>query len=143
MSQKEIVFNGVQELKEWSYQEDKYRIYEIDPNQQHVFKSSKMRMKLAKYVYLQSAHYMKNEICLIDGRHGRTNEFKTPTASKYHPLLMYYKHEDTRYGKGFAVFSIMHIKKRTWRRRNSTQWVGVATWLVQILIGLKRFTEKM
>ena len=92
MSQKEIVFNGVQELKECSDQEDKYRIYEIDPNQQYVFKSSKMRMKLAKYVDLQSAHYLKNEFCFIDGRHERANEFKTFTASIYHPLLMYYKH---------------------------------------------------
>lgn len=57
--------NGVQELKEWSDQEEKFLIYEIGPNQQYVFKSSKMRMKLAKYVDVQSAHYMKKEFCFF------------------------------------------------------------------------------
>ena len=56
---------NVQELKEWSDQEDKFLIYEIDPNQQYVFKSSKMRMKLTKYVDVHSAHYLKKEFCFF------------------------------------------------------------------------------
>ena len=33
----------------------------MDPNSQYVFKSSKMRMKLGKYVDVQSAHYLNKE----------------------------------------------------------------------------------
>ena len=58
-------FNGVQELKEWADQEDKFLIYEIDPKQQYVFKSSKMRMKLTKHVDVHSAHYLKKEFCFL------------------------------------------------------------------------------
>ena len=49
----------------------------------------------------------------FDRKHRLVNEFVTLTASKYDPLPMYCKHEDTNYGKGFAVFSIIRIKKRT------------------------------
>ena len=85
----------------------------MDPNQQYVFKSSKMRIKLAKYVDVESAHYLKKGFCFFDREPRRVNKFVTLTASIYHPLLMYCKHEDTNYGKGFAVFSIIRIKKRT------------------------------
>ena len=67
---KENSFNGVQELKEWSDQEDKFLIYEIDQNQQYVFNSSKVKMKLAKHVDVQSAHYWEKEFCFFDGKHG-------------------------------------------------------------------------
>ena len=72
-----------------------------------------MKIRLAKYVDMQSAHYLKKEFCFFDRKHRCVNEFVTLAASIYHPLLIYCKHEDTNNGKGFAVFSIIHIKKRT------------------------------
>ena len=79
----------MQELKKWSDQEDKFLVYEIDPNQQYVFKSSKMRMKLARYVVLHSANCLKKEFCFFNGKHGRVNEFITLTASIHHSFLKF------------------------------------------------------
>ena len=114
-------FNGLQELKEWHDQEDKFLISEIDPNQQY----SKMRIRLATYVDVQSPHYLKKEFSFFDGKHGRVNEFITLAASIYYPLLKSHiilatidcKHEDTNYVERF-----WHIFKK-----NSTPRIGVGT----------------
>ena len=70
-------------------------------------------MKQAKYVDVQSALIWRKNFVFFDRKHRLVNEFVTLTASKYDPLPMYCKHEDTNYGKGFAVFSIIRKKKRT------------------------------
>ena len=71
----------MQELKEWRDQEDKFLISKIDLSQKYVFKSSKMRTKLATYADAQSLHHLKKELCFFNGKHGRVNEFVTLVAS--------------------------------------------------------------
>ena len=68
-----------------------------------------MRMKLGKYVDVQSAHYLNKEYCFFDSKHRRLNEFITITSAIYHPLLKSQiilatidcKHEDTSYVERF------------------------------------------
>ena len=46
-----------------------------------------MRTNLPTYADVQSLHYFKKELCFLDGKHGRVNEFVTLVASINYLLL--------------------------------------------------------
>ena len=102
-------FAGIENLKSWTDQTDKYLIYKISINEEYIFKTSKQKLLLANDVDSRSSHYLNYEFCYFDGKVGRVKDFITLTASVYHTLLkrqitlatMECKHEDSRHAKLF------------------------------------------
>ena len=79
-------FNAIRKLKEFTDPEDKYLIATVDEDQQIVFKSSHLKMKMALQM-MTSGRLLAKELCSFDGKKNRTVNFTTLTASVYNALL--------------------------------------------------------
>ena len=98
-------FPDVKELKDFVDLRDKYFIYELNENEQFVFKTSTNQIKIAMEVDYTENHFLGEEYCCFDGNHKRARDYVTLTASVYHPLLrkqvalatMQCKHENEKY----------------------------------------------
>ena len=77
-------FAGVENLKSWNDQTDKYLIYKISINEEYVYKTSKQKRLLGNDMDSRLSHYLNNEFCYFDGKVGRVKDFITLTASVYH-----------------------------------------------------------
>ena len=75
------------ELKHFTDIKDELLIYEIDTNEQYVFKTSTTKMKIDSEINPDSLSFLTDEYCFFDGNHKRVRDFVTLAASFYHPLL--------------------------------------------------------
>ena len=97
------IFESILDLKSYVDEKDKYLIYKIDENKQFVFKTSKLKVKLAREIQRDGINYMHGEFCFFDCKHKRVKPFVTLTASTYNRLLqkeialaiLEYNHEGT------------------------------------------------
>lgn len=80
-------FQSLHGFKTYTDQRDKFLIHEIDEANQIVFKSSSLKMKIAKEMDKNGDHFLSKEFCHFDGNHKRTRNYVTLSASVYHPLL--------------------------------------------------------
>ena len=98
-------FEAIKELKTCTDSQDPYLIHVINENEQYVFKTSPIQMKIAYSMDTDGDHFVHEEYCHFDGNHKRVKAFVALTASVYHPLLqkqvifatMNCKHEDSSY----------------------------------------------
>ena len=74
-------FAGIENLKSWTDQTDKYLIYKITINEEYVFKTSKQKLLLENDMDSCSSHYSNNEFCYFEGKVGGVKDFITLTAS--------------------------------------------------------------
>ena len=99
------IFESIRDLKSYVDEKGKYLIYKIDENKQFVFKTSRLKMQLAREIQLNGINYINEEFCFFDGNHKRVKSFVTLTTSNYDPLLrkqvvraiLECKHEDRKY----------------------------------------------
>ena len=97
------IFESILDLKSYVDEKDKYLIYKIDENKQFVFKTSKLKVQLAREMQPDGINYMHGEFCFFDGKHKRVESFVMLTASTYNRLLqkeialaiLEYNHEGT------------------------------------------------
>ena len=102
-------FAGIENLKSWTDQTDKYLIYKIKINEEYVFETSKQKLLLGNDMDSRSSDYLNNEFRYFDGKVGRVKDFITLTASVHHTLLKRQitlattecKHEDFKHVKLF------------------------------------------
>ena len=102
-------FAGIENLKSWTDQTDKYLIYKIKINEEYVFETSKQKLLLRNDMDSRSSDYLNNEFRYFDGKVGRVKDFITLTASVHHTLLKRQitlattecKHEDFKHVKLF------------------------------------------
>ena len=95
-------FDAVIRFKQYADEHDMFLLNDIDLSKQYVFKTSKSKMELASKM-CSSESIISGKLCSFDGKDGRVKNFKTLTASAYHPLLkrqipfaiMECKHEDS------------------------------------------------
>ena len=80
-------FDTIEELKAYTDTKDKLLIYDINNNDQYVFKTSTKMMQIAHDMNVCCDHFLSEEYCFFDGNHKRVRGFVTLTASMYHPLL--------------------------------------------------------
>lgn len=128
-----VGFNAVEDLKSYTDVQDPFMIYDINENEQFVFKTSTSQMKIAMEMDEGGNHYLNEEYCHFDGNHKRVKTFVTITASVYHPLLrkqvvlatMNCKHEDSSYvAKFWRVFNDAFKKvNKTEKRFSPSGWV--------------------
>ncbi|XP_066927735.1 uncharacterized protein [Clytia hemisphaerica] len=98
-------FEAVRNLKTYTDTQDPLLIKTIDENNELVFKTSTLEMKIAKNMEASGEHFLSKEYCHFDGNHKRVKNYVTLTASVYHPMLrkqlvlasMNCKHEDETY----------------------------------------------
>ena len=63
-------FTAIDELKQHSDQKDIYIIYAFHENEQYVFKSLEVKMKMAQQM-ANASHYLDDEFCHFDGNYKR------------------------------------------------------------------------
>ena len=80
-------YPDVKELKDFVDLRDKFFIYELNENEQFVFKTSTNQIKLAMKMDYTESHFLGEEYCCFDGNHKRAKDYVTLTPSVYHPLL--------------------------------------------------------
>ena len=80
-------FKAVAEYKKFADEKDCFYIYAVNENKQYVFKTSNVKMKIAKDMDCNGDSYLAIEYCHFDGKVKRTRDFTSLTASVYHPLL--------------------------------------------------------
>lgn len=76
-----VDYAAVKELKSYLDVKDPFLIYEIDENEQYVFKTSKEKLLLAAEIQKEDG------FVYFDGKEKRTKNFTTLTASVYNPFL--------------------------------------------------------
>ena len=80
-------FQSLHGFKTYTDQRDKFLVHEIDEAKQIVFKTSRLKMKIAKEMDKSGDHFLSKEFCHFDGNHKRTRNYVTLSASVYHSLL--------------------------------------------------------
>ena len=78
-------FEGIENLKAWIDETDKYLIYKIGAKE-YVFKTSKLKLDFASKINSVD-HYLNEEFCFFDGKTDWVKFFHSLWASVYHPLL--------------------------------------------------------
>ena len=92
---------AIEELKLFTDIRDNLFIYEVNKNDQFVFKTSKTQMNIAKEMIVGDGRLFSDQFCFFDGNDKRVSGYVTLTASMYHTLLqkqvvlasMHCKHE--------------------------------------------------
>ena len=91
-------------MKSFTDIRDNLFIYEVNKNDQFVFKTSKTQMNIAKEMNVDDGRLFSDQFCCFDGNDKRVSGNVTLTASMYHTLLqkqvvlasMQCKHENTK-----------------------------------------------
>ena len=112
-------FEGVENLKAWTDEMDKYLIYKINAEEEYVFKTSKSKLDLASKMN-SIDHYLSEEFCSFDGKADRVKFFQFLSARVYHPLLkrqlslptLECKHEDPVTLSYFGISSTTVSKRQ-------------------------------
>lgn len=79
-------YEEVKEYKRYTDLKDKFLVYEVNENQQYVFKTSKAKLLVAKEM-TDEQEILAEEHCHFDGNVKRCKKFTTLTASTFHPYL--------------------------------------------------------
>ena len=74
-------------MKRFTDEKDPLLLFEISENAQYVFKFSSSKRHVANLMSKDSGHFLCEEYSYFDGKEGRTENFKTLTASVFHNLL--------------------------------------------------------
>ena len=111
--------DAIEELKLYTDTKDKLLIYDINKNDQYVFKTSTDMMKIAGAMNIEGDDFLSEEYCFFDGNHKRVRGYATLTASMPNPLLqrqiihatMQCKHDNKKFVEIFwRVFNKAYSK---------------------------------
>ena len=86
-------FEAVAHFKTYTDERDPYYVYKVKYNadeasrHSYVFKTSKLKAKMAINMHRTGGNFLSSEFCYFDGKVKRCKGFVTLTASVYHPLL--------------------------------------------------------
>ena len=80
--------SAVVNFKTYTDQKDPLLIFAHgEENGPYVFKTSSLKMRIARNANVSSEHFLYEEFIYFDGKHGRCHDRTTLTASIYDPLL--------------------------------------------------------
>ena len=74
---KGVNFNAVSEYKKSTDEKDSFLVYEVDENNQVIFKTSRTKMNIANEMQIGSNSILANKFCCFDGKVHRTKAFTT------------------------------------------------------------------
>ena len=86
-------FEALATFKQYVNKEDKLLVYRFNDKRcnpdipSYVFKTSKVRMQMARNMDRDCDHFLNKEFCYFDGKVKRCRNYVTLTASVYHPML--------------------------------------------------------
>ena len=80
-------FDAVKEYKKFPDQKDQLYVYKINENQQILFGTSSVKMKLANAMRSESEYSLSSEVCYFGGKFKRAKGFTALTAVIYYPFL--------------------------------------------------------
>ena len=80
------IFENVKTYKVYTDTEDKFYVYDLDENDQIVFKTLRKMHEIAREMS-SAGNELSKEFCFFNGKVKRTANFTTLTANLYYPML--------------------------------------------------------